>query len=501
MLPVFVLIVLLSVFLPGSIIVLLVLNTAIGVMLSVLQILGASFPRFHPSQKTEKPTAFVTILVPAYNEPPAILIQTLDALSELEYDYFEVLVIDNNTKDESVWKPVENFVKKLGERFQFFHVDPLSGFKAGALNYVSKYSDPRSTFTIVIDADYVVDPSFINTALSYFVRDEIALVQFPQQYRNCTSENQPIADEYRHFFKVYMNMANHLNCVPSTGTVSVYRTSALKAIGGFRETALTEDADAGLRLHEAGYRGIYVDRSVGYGLMPYDIEAYRTQKKRWAIGNTQSIKKLFSLYGKIHFWSWIGFLSHLTVWDHLNFIPFTVLAAYVVVLIVPYIPTTGTHHTLLRVASISIFVTLLSRLTVFLISLHGQKHSVIRAIKAFIVHMGMTLMYSEALGSLLFQTLSTFERTNKFILSKMPNLIKNTYKEAGLGIWFLIGAGVAIYTTHEPLATAAFLVSAMALFSIYYVHWKILTTKEYSKKIITDLEEKYQPYLSVSSEV
>ena len=38
--------------------------------------------------------------MPAYNEPPEMVIETLDALARLEYPDFEVLVIDNNTRDE-----------------------------------------------------------------------------------------------------------------------------------------------------------------------------------------------------------------------------------------------------------------------------------------------------------------------------------------------------------------------------------------------------------------
>ena len=73
--------------------------------------------------------------VPAYNEPPDMLIETLDALARLDYPNFEVIVIDNNTRDEAIWRPVEAHCRRLGERFRFFHVAPLAGFKAGALNY------------------------------------------------------------------------------------------------------------------------------------------------------------------------------------------------------------------------------------------------------------------------------------------------------------------------------------------------------------------------------
>lgn len=41
----------------------------------------------------------VSIHVPAYNEPPAMLKRTLNALARLDYPNFEVLLLDNNTRD------------------------------------------------------------------------------------------------------------------------------------------------------------------------------------------------------------------------------------------------------------------------------------------------------------------------------------------------------------------------------------------------------------------
>jgi exo-beta-1,3-glucanase (GH17 family) len=58
--------------------------------------------------------AKVSVHVPAYNEPPAMVIETLDALARLDYANFEVLVIDNNTRDEAVWRPLEAHCAQLG---------------------------------------------------------------------------------------------------------------------------------------------------------------------------------------------------------------------------------------------------------------------------------------------------------------------------------------------------------------------------------------------------
>ena len=171
------------------------------------------------------------------------------------------------------------------------------------------------------------------------------------------------------------------------------------------------------------------------------------------------------------------------------------LAAYTIVLI-PFISTTVSHQGLLTIASLSIFITLASKFALFVVSLRGQKKVLRRAFKAFIVHMGMTLLYSEALGVLLFGTKSGFERTNKFILSKMPSLLKNSYRELILGAWFAIGVAEAVLWGTRPITIIAFLVSSLMLLSFYYVAWKIAPTKTYSKKILADLEHEYQPYLT-----
>lgn len=78
---------------------------------------------------------FVSILVPAHNEPPEILVATLRSLAGIRWSAYEVLVVDNNTSDEALWRPVEAECRRLGPRFRFLHVEGLKGFKAGAMNW------------------------------------------------------------------------------------------------------------------------------------------------------------------------------------------------------------------------------------------------------------------------------------------------------------------------------------------------------------------------------
>ena len=47
------------------------------------------------------------------NEPPAMVIETLDSLAKLDYPDLEVIVIDNNTKDPAIWRPVQDYCQAL----------------------------------------------------------------------------------------------------------------------------------------------------------------------------------------------------------------------------------------------------------------------------------------------------------------------------------------------------------------------------------------------------
>src|SRR3546814_13361167 len=96
---------------------------------------------------------FVSIHLACYNEPPEMVIVTLDSLAALDYQNYEVLVIDNNTKDPAVWQPVQAYCEKLGKRFRFFHLAPWPGYKAGALNFGLQATAPEADVVEVIDAD------------------------------------------------------------------------------------------------------------------------------------------------------------------------------------------------------------------------------------------------------------------------------------------------------------------------------------------------------------
>ncbi|MEJ2305585.1 MAG: glycosyltransferase, partial [Anaerolineales bacterium] len=48
----------------------------------------------------------VSIHVPAHAEPPDMVIKTLRALRDLDYPTYEVIMVDDNTDDDELWRPV-----------------------------------------------------------------------------------------------------------------------------------------------------------------------------------------------------------------------------------------------------------------------------------------------------------------------------------------------------------------------------------------------------------
>ena len=238
------------------------------------------------------PVPKVSIHVPAYNEPPQMLIETLDALARLDYPDYEVIVIDNNTRDEAVWRPVEQHCRHLGARFRFFHVDPLPGFKAGALNFALARTAPDASVIAVIDSDYQVEPAWLRDLVPGLAEQKVAIVQAPQDYRDGgeSAFKAMCYAEYRGFFLIGMITRNERNAIIQHGTMTLVQRQALLEAGGWAEWCITEDAELGLRLFEHGYEAQYLPRSYGRGLMPETFTDYKKQRFRWAYGAVQILR-------------------------------------------------------------------------------------------------------------------------------------------------------------------------------------------------------------------
>ncbi|RJP92232.1 MAG: glycosyltransferase [Desulfobacteraceae bacterium] len=278
---------------------------------------------FKPVHMDEDKLPMVSIHLPIYNEPPDMIIETLDALTHLDYPKYEVIIVDNNTKDPAVWQPVEAHCRNLGPQFRFFHVDPLSGFKAGALNFALRNTDKNAAIIAVIDSDYLVSPLWLKDLVPQFNSPSVAIVQAPQDYRDedANAFKSICHAEYRGFFFIGMVTRNERNAIIQHGTMTLIRRSSLQAAGAWSEWCITEDAELGLRIFEKGYEAVYIPKSYGRGLMPDTFIDYKKQRFRWAYGAVQimrrhagqltgSIKTRLTAGQRYHFWAgWLPWIA------------------------------------------------------------------------------------------------------------------------------------------------------------------------------------------------
>ncbi|WP_297835813.1 glycosyltransferase [Pseudomonas sp.] len=246
------------------------------------------------------PLPKVSIHIPICNEPPHMVKLTLDALAEMDYPSFEVLVIDNNTKDPALWEPVAEHCARLGARFRFFHLGKWPGFKAGALNFAMRETASDAEVVGVIDSDYIVSRDWLRSMTPHFANPLVGFAQSPQDYRDNDGSffKRLMFWEYAGFFQNGMVTRNERNAVIQHGTMTLVRKSALQGVNGWAEWTICEDSELGLRLMRGGWEGVYSAQSFGKGVMPDDFAAFRKQRFRWAYGAMQicrgHMKALFS---------------------------------------------------------------------------------------------------------------------------------------------------------------------------------------------------------------
>ena len=235
----------------------------------------------------------VSIHVPAHNEPPEMLKQTLDAVARLDYANYECVVVINNTPDPALWMPIEEHCRALGERFKFVRADDIVGFKAGALRLALVHTAADAEVIGVIDADYVVQPDWLRDLVPLFSDPTVALVQAPQDHRDGERSvmHHAMNGEYAGFFDIGMVQRNEANAIIVHGTMCLIRRAALEAAGGWSSDTICEDTDLGLTLLELGWQAHYTNKRYGHGLLPDSFEAYKKQRHRWAYGGFQILKK------------------------------------------------------------------------------------------------------------------------------------------------------------------------------------------------------------------
>ena len=234
---------------------------------------------------------FVSILIPTYNEPN-VVDRILMACTGLDYDQYEVIVIDDST-DETVEK-----LRKWAyhPRVKVIHRDHRDGWKGGALNEGLKHLDPRSRFVLVFDADFVPPRDVIQRFLTNFTDEKVGAVQGYQWYILNADENwltksvRTITTATYAFDLIARKMCDGF--IQLCGSAMMIRRDVLEEVGGFG-TDITEDWELTLRIYQHGYRVAYDETIKVPCEVPSTLKRYIKQQCRWAEGHTRNFKRYF----------------------------------------------------------------------------------------------------------------------------------------------------------------------------------------------------------------
>ena len=254
------------------------------ITLTVLVVDGWRIPSTPRRAPLDVPT---DIVIPTYDEDRSIVEPTIIGALLVEGNT-TIYLADDGRREE---------MRELAAEYGIHYVtrDNNLHAKAGNLNAIL----PRLTgeLLLVLDADHVPSPDFLQATSGYFRDPKTALVQTAHSFRNHNSVMHD--EEGRHeqslFFDVLLPGRNRIGTAFWCGSAAVLRTSALRAIGGMATRTSTEDFETSLALQDHGYELRYHNEHLIQGLAPDNLAAYLIQRGRWASGTFAAFKRGYRL--------------------------------------------------------------------------------------------------------------------------------------------------------------------------------------------------------------
>ncbi len=236
----------------------------------------------------------VALVVPTRNEPMAVLEETLITLVALDYPRKRIYLIDGSTEVALIER-----VHLLTDRLGVVHVLPTKDHssKAGAVNEFVRTMDEK--YVAIFDADQRPMPHFLKETVPLILADErIAYVQTPQLYANFSASMLAKGAAMQHsiFYEIVCEAKQASGAAFCCGTNVLIRVPALRSVGGFDEHSITEDFATSLSLHIAGYRSVYYNHVLAFGMAPVSLSAYFTQQARWATGTVSVLLPLLRAF-------------------------------------------------------------------------------------------------------------------------------------------------------------------------------------------------------------
>ncbi len=272
-------------------------------------------------------TPGVSIIAPAYNEEASV-VESVRSLLQLNYPTFEVVLVNDGSKDQTIARAVEAFglvpaplplqspltsqpiraIYRSPSLPDLVVVDKVNGGKADALN--AGINVARHGIVCLIDADSILEPNALTRAMLPFIEDEdvIAGGGIIRVANGCTIDGGQVTRvglpqsslarfqivEYLRAFlpgRVTQAAANALLII--SGAFGLFRKQPILDAGGLRHDTIGEDMEIVVRLHRIyrerrqRYRVVFQPDPVCWTEVPESRAVLGRQRNRWQRGTLQ----------------------------------------------------------------------------------------------------------------------------------------------------------------------------------------------------------------------
>lgn len=232
-----------------------------------------------------------TALLPVRHEA-AVVKDTIIAINKLHYpNYLKEIIVLCRYDDTETIRKVEETIEELENpniHLEIFDGDIIN--KPHALNNGLAVSSNR--IIAIFDAEDEPHPDIYNIINTILETEDVDIVQSGVQLMNYRSSWFSALNclEYYFWFKSGLHFFSRIGQVtPLGGNTVFFKRHFLEKIGGWDETCLTEDADIGFRLIEAGakVRVVYDEKHVTKEETPPTLSGFIKQRTRWNQGFLQ----------------------------------------------------------------------------------------------------------------------------------------------------------------------------------------------------------------------
>lgn len=236
--------------------------------------------------KSKQP--LVTIMIPAHNEEVMIESTIRYLFDELNYDNFEVLVMNDGSTDRT--EQIVMGLEKEYPRLRMVTVDKNKG-KAHAFNIGMYFA--KGEYILSNDADTIPEPDAIMKYMNYFIHDRDMNTSAVTANMDVQNRTQLICKSQTVEFSSIVGVIKRSQAAVNdsmyaySGANTMYRKSFLVAVGGFRQNRATEDISIAWDHQMIGAVPRFAPNIVFHMNVPESVRDLYKQRKRWAQGGTE----------------------------------------------------------------------------------------------------------------------------------------------------------------------------------------------------------------------